>query len=299
MKKLSILALLLFSAISMQAVSIKGFVIDKKTNVPIIGAIVTVEGQNIGAQTDFDGRFVIKDVESGTDKLLVKSIGYKDHTRTITISDKNDIDLGKIYLKTSRSKHYNRIMLSFNPTRTPILYDESSITFGCAKGIAISYIRGYRPFDNIALELGAKYNFTWDSLNKRLWFHPQDETAHAKAIHHSISTFINLAVEKSFKDFAISPYIGVYWRKFVYSKSEIGLNGKCEVHKVRDEFQEPSFNCGAHIGIGLKYQQYYLGGEFGQDFHRGCYNTLGSVDEMDNNDHMIRFNWSVSIGYEF
>ena len=75
----------------MQAVSIKGYVIDKKTNEPIIGAIVTIEGQNIGAQTDFDGRFVIKDVESGTDKLVVKSIGYKDHTRTITISDKDDI----------------------------------------------------------------------------------------------------------------------------------------------------------------------------------------------------------------
>ena len=114
MKKLSALALLLLTAISMQAVSIKGYVIDKKTNEPIIGAIVSVEGQNIGAQTDFDGRFVINDVNPGTVQIIIKSIGYSNYTKRIKIKDYNtEIILERIKLKIQEKKQDNRKTYNF------------------------------------------------------------------------------------------------------------------------------------------------------------------------------------------
>lgn len=281
MKKLSILALLLFSAISMQAVSIKGFVIDKKTNEPIIGAIVTVEGQNIGAQTDFDGRFVIKDVESGTDKLLVKSIGYKDHTRTITISDKDDIDLGNIYIGQNNRKN-NRITLSYNPNDVPsrILNNEEELEYGIQKGVAISYLHWFYIYNDLALELGGKYNYTWSKEE-------YGEGYHSEGNHHSFSITTNLAYNINFNKSTISPYFGVFAKKYLYSKVSKGNSSSCEIYDLKSN----TINIGCHAGLGSKFNNIYLGVEFSYD------NSNFRFDDIY--DEEVPFNYSISIGYEF
>lgn len=285
MKKLSILALLLFSAISMQAVSIKGFVIDKKTNEPIIGAIVTVEGQNIGAQTDFDGRFVIKDVESGTDKLLVKSIGYKDHTRTITISDKNDIDLGKIYIGQNNSKN-NRITLSYNPSEVPYrtLSDNGELEYGIQKGVAISYLHWFNINDNFTLELGGKYNYTWSKDEYGQGYHSEGN-------HHNISIFTNIAYNISFDKFTVSPYAGIFAKNYLYSKVSKGNSSGCEIYDLRDK----SLFFGCHAGLGFKFNNIYLGAEISYDVPNSRLYDIQSR----RSDEISTFNYSISIGYEF
>lgn len=73
-------AFLLFSVISFQSFSqgsIEGVVKDAKTNEPLIGANVLIQGTSIGAATDLDGKFVISNVKAGTYNLQVTFVTYK------------------------------------------------------------------------------------------------------------------------------------------------------------------------------------------------------------------------------
>lgn len=55
---------------------IKGIVIDKKTQEPVIGAAVVVENTTTGAATDVDGKFSISNVKAGKCNLKVSCISY-------------------------------------------------------------------------------------------------------------------------------------------------------------------------------------------------------------------------------
>ncbi|WP_224488107.1 TonB-dependent receptor [Robertkochia flava] len=59
---------------------IYGIVTDN-TGEPILGASVYLEGTQKGAQTDLDGKYVIKDVEPGSYNLVVSYIGFKTQTK--------------------------------------------------------------------------------------------------------------------------------------------------------------------------------------------------------------------------
>lgn len=56
-KKLMLVSPMLMAAVSMQAIDVKGVIIDKATGEPLIGATVQIEGTTTGAVTDIDGRF--------------------------------------------------------------------------------------------------------------------------------------------------------------------------------------------------------------------------------------------------
>jgi len=56
---------------------IAGTIKDKKTGEPLIGVNVKVEGQPVGAATDFDGRYSIINIPPGDYALVVTLIGYQ------------------------------------------------------------------------------------------------------------------------------------------------------------------------------------------------------------------------------
>ena len=58
---------------------IKGFVKDKITQQPIIGASILVEGTSLGAATDLDGNFEMKSVPVGRHSLICTYIGYESY----------------------------------------------------------------------------------------------------------------------------------------------------------------------------------------------------------------------------
>lgn len=62
---------------------IKGTVIDKATKEPIIGASVSVEGTDLGAMTDVDGKYNVRLVPSGVYTLKVTMLGKEE----VTIND--------------------------------------------------------------------------------------------------------------------------------------------------------------------------------------------------------------------
>ncbi len=78
MNKLKIIAvsvLLLFPLFMVAQHSVKGTVTDAKTGEPLVGANVLIVGTNKGTVTDFDGKYILKDISNGT-VLDFSSIGY-------------------------------------------------------------------------------------------------------------------------------------------------------------------------------------------------------------------------------
>ena len=66
--------------------SITGRVVDKTTGDPLPGANVTIQGTSIGASTDLDGKFNLKNVPTGRQSMRVTYIGYLTVTMDVTIS---------------------------------------------------------------------------------------------------------------------------------------------------------------------------------------------------------------------
>jgi len=60
---------------------ITGRVVDDKTNEPLIGVNVYIEGAFIGATTDINGRYVILNVQPGKYALSASMIGYAKVTK--------------------------------------------------------------------------------------------------------------------------------------------------------------------------------------------------------------------------
>lgn len=59
-----------------QSGKISGTVVDSTTNEPLVGANVIIVGTNMGAATDFNGKYFIINVPSGTYSLSASEIGY-------------------------------------------------------------------------------------------------------------------------------------------------------------------------------------------------------------------------------
>jgi len=62
--------------------SIKGKVIDKTTKQPLIGANVIIQGTNVGASTNDEGIYLIKNVPEDIYKLQVRYLGYNSYLET-------------------------------------------------------------------------------------------------------------------------------------------------------------------------------------------------------------------------
>ncbi len=75
-----------FSAIAQsQTQIVRGVVIDKISEEPLVGATIILEGSNptVGTTTDFDGKFTLKNVPLGRKVFMVQSLGYN----TITVPE--------------------------------------------------------------------------------------------------------------------------------------------------------------------------------------------------------------------
>ena len=91
LRKIILFVCLSFSTIGLlRAEKIKGIVLDKTLNEPLIGATVQVEGTAKGAVTDLDGFFELKDVDAKV-VLIVKYVSFQ--TQRIEVDVKKTQDL--------------------------------------------------------------------------------------------------------------------------------------------------------------------------------------------------------------
>ena len=65
--------------------TLKGKVFDERTKSGLPGATVLVKGTSIGASTDLDGNFVIHNVPSGEQTLVVSYVGYRSTTTVVDV----------------------------------------------------------------------------------------------------------------------------------------------------------------------------------------------------------------------
>ncbi|MCF6270804.1 MAG: TonB-dependent receptor [Melioribacteraceae bacterium] len=86
--KILILSIMLFSSIIEAGITgkIKGRIVDDKTDEPLIGVNVMIDGTMLGAATDIDGFYIILNVPPGKYKLKVSYIGYATSIIEISVS---------------------------------------------------------------------------------------------------------------------------------------------------------------------------------------------------------------------
>ena len=103
MKRLSLLALLIISAVQLIAQNITGTIKDQTSGESLIGASVVIKGTSIGAVTDFDGKFSFNPKDQQAPYTLVISyIGYDSQEKVLqSAATPLNISLGssKIALK--------------------------------------------------------------------------------------------------------------------------------------------------------------------------------------------------------
>ena len=73
--------------IAMAQTMISGKITDRKSNDPLKGATVRIDGTTMGGLTAKDGSFSIKVGKGGTYKLSVNFVGYKKQSRTVSVKD--------------------------------------------------------------------------------------------------------------------------------------------------------------------------------------------------------------------
>lgn len=62
-------------------INVKGNIKDRKSKEPLIGATIQIVGSNVGAVTDFNGNFELKDVKDGIYDIEIKYVGYQTAVR--------------------------------------------------------------------------------------------------------------------------------------------------------------------------------------------------------------------------
>ncbi len=83
-----------------QTGKVRGFVIDKSTDLPIPFANAVLEGTTIGAVANDEGYFILNNVPAGSYTLKVTFVGYNNYTKSIkVVADR--IVSEKIYLEES------------------------------------------------------------------------------------------------------------------------------------------------------------------------------------------------------
>ncbi len=82
--------------------TVKGTLLEAKTNEPLPGADVVLVGTTKGVASDFDGNFVLE-VPAGTQKIKISFVGYEPKSFTVVVKDGQTTNLGKIILKPSAS----------------------------------------------------------------------------------------------------------------------------------------------------------------------------------------------------
>ena len=76
------LIFLSFSGLQAQTGSISGTIVDKQNGESLIGANILIKGTSVGAASDLEGKFTIKNVSPGTYTLVVSMVSYAKLTIT-------------------------------------------------------------------------------------------------------------------------------------------------------------------------------------------------------------------------
>lgn len=86
-----LLTLLLLFSVFLYASELTGDIRDSKTNEPLIGATVVIEGTTIGAITDLNGHYEITGIKEGQYVFVASYMGYEDLQVSLSIPDNGEV----------------------------------------------------------------------------------------------------------------------------------------------------------------------------------------------------------------
>lgn len=101
-KQLLVIPLLLISLFAWaQSGSITGKILDNANNEPLIGATIVVKGTTKGGIADLDGKFVIRNVPSGSHSLQVSYVGFDNFGLEVTVTDGDIVAVDDIMMTSN------------------------------------------------------------------------------------------------------------------------------------------------------------------------------------------------------
>lgn len=106
MKKLLFGLIFVFQGVTVFAQGfqeIKGKVIDSQSLLPINAVKARVEGSNLSSLTNSNGIFLLKDVETGNQVVVVSYVGYSTKFFPVDVTSSLNLDLGTILLEEDRA----------------------------------------------------------------------------------------------------------------------------------------------------------------------------------------------------
>jgi hypothetical protein len=124
-----------------QTGSIKGTVIETRTNEPLIGVTVLIENTTIGSATDIEGKFHIKNVGAGTHVLIVSAVGYKTQKITDVVVEAGKTTSLHLTMEEDSEELGSVVVVSFRETDSEIaVVEEVRRAEAVANGISAEQI---------------------------------------------------------------------------------------------------------------------------------------------------------------
>ncbi len=107
-----------------QTGTISGRVLDSQTSEPLPFANVFINNTTIGAATDTNGNFVLKNVPAGTSEILYSFVGYQSYQAKVIIKENDEVkvtiklipveqQLAEVQVKATRDKNWERQLKKF------------------------------------------------------------------------------------------------------------------------------------------------------------------------------------------
>ena len=164
MKKLLLLFVFLFAGAVLTAqTTISGKVTDAKTNEPLPGVSITIQGKSLGTTTDFDGNYTLKVKQNAPFTVEISSIGYKTETADVTKNNQTiDFKLQEV------AEALDEVVVS--ASRTPERIRESPVTIERIDARAIQSASSPDFYDGLENLKGVDINtnsLTFKSINTR------------------------------------------------------------------------------------------------------------------------------------
>lgn len=92
LRSLLIVLCLLGGINHLEAASLKGRIIDSESKLPLIGATLMVENNNIGTAADADGTFELTGIPAGEHKIIISYLGYVTKEVFITFTKNQEVE---------------------------------------------------------------------------------------------------------------------------------------------------------------------------------------------------------------
>lgn len=237
-KKVWLLIVGLFFSIGVmnaQVKTVSGVVVSAEDGLPIIGASVELNGTSVSTMTDFNGRFLIKDVPSSVTKMTVRYVGMKK----VEVAVASDM-IVKMRLDSKFPYGKNAILIGYN-----YWYPHEE-----------DFLDGYSVGYTCKFELSRRNNFFL-------------ETGAILAVSKGIYCRVNVPVNWGYmfnvgqSGFSVSPKVGLVL--------VANLRGKTdgEYWQNKGILSDQGLGCGVSLGLDMSYKHFVVSGSL--IFHESKY----------------------------